>query len=115
MITIYHNPRCAKSRQGLAVLESSGKKFEIIKYLETHPTIEELSQLIKKLAIEPINLVRKNEVVWRENYKKQSLTDNQILSALSENPKLIERPIVIVGKKAVIGRPKERIIELLNN
>jgi arsenate reductase len=113
MIKIYHNPRCSKSRQGLEILENSRKQFEIIKYLENIPSKEELSSIIKKLQIQPIELVRKNEAIWKENYKGKELTDSEIVTAMIQNPKLIERPIVINNGKAVIGRPLENIQDIL--
>ncbi|WP_438977330.1 arsenate reductase (glutaredoxin) [Polaribacter sp.] len=113
MIKIYHNPRCRKSREGLQILENSGKEFEIIKYLEDIPSEEELTKIIKILNINPIQLVRKNEKVWKENYKGKDLSDHEIVNAMIENPKLIERPIVINNNKAVIGRPPETILEYI--
>lgn len=110
---IYHNPRCSKSRQGLAILEESSLQFETIKYLDTPVTEEELSEIIKLLDIDPINLVRKGEAIWKENYKGKVLTDAEIVSAMVANPKLIERPIVINNGKAVIGRPPEIIKSIL--
>lgn len=109
MIKIYHNPRCTKSRQGLALLENSGKPFEIIKYLENIPTKEELQKIISYLGIAPELLVRKNEAIWKEQYRGKSLSDEEIINAMITYPKLIERPIIINGKKAVIGRPTETI------
>lgn len=109
MIKIYHNNRCSKSRCGVELLENSGKEYEIVKYLENAPTIEELKNIIKLLNISPIDLVRKNEAIWKENYKGKNLSDADIILAMAENPKLIERPIVINGNKAVIGRPTELI------
>ncbi|RIV69064.1 arsenate reductase (glutaredoxin) [Flagellimonas aequoris] len=113
MIKIYHNPRCGKSREGLQILENSGKDFEIIKYLEDVPTKEELKTLLGYLGIAPIDLVRQNETIWKEKFKGKKLSDDDILEAMAKNPKLIERPIVVVGKKAVIGRPPEKINTLL--
>lgn len=113
MIKIYHNPRCRKSREGLQILENSGKEFEIIKYLDTVPTEEELKDILKKLNISPIQLVRKTEKIWKENYKGKELSDTEIIKAMVENPKLIERPIVINGDKAAIGRPPESILEII--
>ena len=113
MITIYHNPRCSKSRQGLAILEESGKDFEVIKYLDTPLSAKKLSEIISLLQIPPIDLVRKNEAIWKEHYKGKKLTSVEILEALVSHPKLIERPIVINGKNAVIGRPPERIRDIL--
>lgn len=113
MITIYHNNRCTKSRQGLALLEESGKDFDVVKYLENVPTENELKKIIDLLGISPIELVRKNEAVWKENFKDKDLSDAEIISAMVKNPKLIERPIVINGDKAVIGRPTENINDIL--
>lgn len=112
MIKIYHNPRCRKSREGLVILENSGKEFEIIKYLEDAPTEKELAKIINLLGIKPIELIRKNEQIWKENYKNKSLSDREIIIAMVQNPKLIERPIVIKNDKAVIGRPPETILEI---
>ena len=113
MITIYHNPRCSKSRQGLALIEESGKDFKIIKYLDEKLTFEELEVIISKLGIKPIDLVRKNEAIWKSDYKGKTLLDKEIIDAMVLNPKLIERPIVINGDKAVIGRPTESILEII--
>jgi len=113
MIKIYHNPRCRKSREGLQILENSGKEFEIIKYLEDIPSEEELAEIIKKLNINPLQLVRKNEKVWKENFKGKDLSNHEIVKAMIENPKLIERPIVINNNKTVIGRPPETILEYI--
>ncbi len=113
MIKIYHNNRCSKSRQGLQILEESGKDFEIIKYLENIPSQEELLEIIELLGIKPIELIRKNEAIWKENYKGKELTDTEVIAAMVKNPKLIERPIIINGDKAVIGRPPEKIITIV--
>jgi len=110
---IYHNPRCSKSRQGLTILENSKLKFETIKYLETPISKTELQEIITLLNISPIDLVRKNEAIWKENFKGKTLTDNEIIEAMVQNPKLIERPIVINNGKAVIGRPPEIIKTIL--
>ena len=113
MIKIYHNPRCSKSRQGVALLEESGKEFEIIKYLDAIPTKIELEKIIEQLGIKPIDLVRKNEAIWKTDYKGKELSDLEIVNAMIENPKLIERPIVINNNKAVIGRPLEKIFNII--
>ena len=113
MIKIYHNPRCSKSRQGLAIIEESGKDYKIIKYLEEQLTFKELEAIISKLGIKPIDLVRKNEVIWKSEYKGKSLSDQQIIEAMVNNPKLIERPIVINSEKAVVGRPPETILNII--
>ncbi|WP_242132312.1 arsenate reductase (glutaredoxin) [Aestuariivivens marinum] len=113
MITIYHNPRCTKSRQGLEIVENSGKPFQIIKYLDEKLSTNQLNIIVKALGIKPIELVRKNEAIWKENFKGKDLTDIEIINAMVANPKLIERPIVINGNKAVIGRPPERILSII--
>jgi arsenate reductase len=113
MIKILHNSRCSKSRCGLELLEQSGKPFEIVKYLEDTLSAKELKDLTKLLGIKPIDLVRKNEAIWKTEFKDKALTDDQIIEAMVKNPKLIERPIVINGNKAVIGRPTEKISEII--
>jgi arsenate reductase len=113
MIKIYHNPRCSKSREGLAVLENSKKEFEIVEYLEAVPSKDELTKIIRLLDISPLQLVRKNEKIWKENFKGKELTDAEIIIAMVQNPKLIERPIIINNKKAVIGRPSESILTII--
>jgi len=113
MIKIYHNNRCSKSRCGVELLEKSGKEYEIVKYLENTPTTGELKDIISLLGISPIELVRKNETIWKENFKGKELTDEEVIKAMVENPKLIERPIVINGNKAVIGRPTESILDII--
>ena len=110
---IYHNNRCRKSREGLAILEASNQPLEIINYLENPPTKEELVNILTLLGIKPIELVRKNEAIWKENFKNKELSDNDIINAMLQHPKLIERPIVVQNNKAVIGRPPEKIKDLL--
>ena len=94
-------------------MEKSGKEFEVVKYLDDVPSKEELKTLIEYLGISPIDLVRKTEAIWKEQFKGKSLTDDEVITAMAENPKLIERPIVVNGKKAVVGRPAENISKLL--
>jgi len=113
MLTIYHNPRCSKSREGLALLELQDKPFTVIKYLNEPLTKPELTDIITKLGITPIELVRQKEKIWIDNYKGRTLTDNEIINALATHPTLIERPIVVNGDKAVIARPAERVKEIL--
>lgn len=113
MIKIYHNNRCSKSRSGLEILKNSGKDFQIVNYLENTPTQAELKSIINLLGIKPIDLVRKNEAIWKANYKNKELNDDIIINAMLENPKLIERPIVINDNKAVIGRPPENILNII--
>tara|TARA_R110002051_G_scaffold13808_4_gene45598 strand:+ start:29726 stop:30067 length:342 start_codon:yes stop_codon:yes gene_type:complete len=113
MIKIYHNSRCSKSREGLKILENSGKKFEVVKYLEDVPTKDELRNVISCLGIKPINLVRKSEAIWKEKFKNLALSDEEVIEIMITHPKLIERPIIINGKSAVIGRPASKIESIL--
>jgi len=113
MIKVYHNSRCSKSRQGVQLLEESGKEFEIVKYLENIPSEKELTEIINLLSITPIQLVRKTEKIWKEEFKGKELSDTDIIKAMIENPKLIERPIVINNNKAIIGRPTEAILSII--
>ena len=110
---IYHNPRCTKSRQTLALLQENGVRLEVVEYLKDLLTIEDLSELIEFLGIEPLALVRKNEAVWKEQFKGKELSDKEVIKAMVENPKLIERPIVVKQKKAVLGRPPENVLQLI--
>ena len=114
-ITIYHNPRCGKSRSTLALLEKKGIQPHIIEYLKTPPTKEELRSILKKLGIKPAQIVRKGEEVFKERFAGKTLSDEQLLDALAKNPILIERPIMVKGDRAVIGRPPENVLELLTS
>jgi len=113
MIQIYHNSRCSKSRCAVDLVTQSGKEFEVVKYLENGPTAEELRDLLKKLNMTPIELVRTGETIWKEQFKGKELTDEDIIEAMVANPILIERPILVNGDKAVVGRPPERVLEIL--
>jgi len=110
---IYHNPRCSKSRQGLEILNELASNFETIHYLETPISEKELIEILKLLGINPIDLVRKNETIWKEKYKGKTLSNKDIIQAMVQNPKLIERPIVVNNGKAIIGRPPEIIKSIL--
>ncbi len=107
MITIYHNPRCSKSREGLQMLNEEGREYTIKKYLDEPLTIIELTDIVNKLGIEPIELVRKNETLWKQNFKDKELSRSELIQILADNPKLIERPIVVNGENAIIARPAE--------
>jgi arsenate reductase len=111
-IKIYHNRRCSKSRQTLALLEKETTDFKIIEYLKNPLSFDEIKEIIEKLAIKPIDLIRKNEEIWRDNYKRKEMTDVEIIRAMEGNPKLIERPIVINEKNGIIGRPPEKVLSL---
>lgn len=113
MIQIYHNPRCRKSREALQLLESQNLLHNVILYLEIPPSKSDLAIIIKKLNIKPMQLVRTQEAIWKSEYKGKTLSDNDMIIAMTKHPKLIERPIVINGDKAVIGRPTENILTLL--
>jgi arsenate reductase len=105
MITIYHNPRCGKSRECLAYLETAKKSFQIVKYLENPISKEELTEIISKLNIPAIELVRTKEKIWIEQYKGKQLTEADVITAILENPILMERPVVVYNDKAIIARP----------
>lgn len=114
MITIYHNPRCSKSRQTLELLKSKGEEVKIIEYLKTPPSFEELDGILKKLKMEPQEIVRKKEEVYEKlGLKDKSLSRSQWIEILLKNPVLIERPIVLKGSKAALGRPPEKALEIL--
>jgi len=113
MYTILHNSRCGKSRESLKVLEDSGKEFQIREYLKEPLSKEEIKNILSKLKVNPIDIVRTNEEDWKVNYKGKKLSDEDILDALVKFPKLIQRPIVIDEKSGVIGRPKELVEDFI--
>ena len=109
---LYHNPRCGKSRQALALLE--GKYLEIIFYLKDVPSVKELEDICSKCDVEPVELLRKNEAEYKELKNKHGEPSNeQSLDWMHEHPKLIERPILINGSKGVVGRPPENVLKIL--
>lgn len=110
---IYHNPRCNKSREALQLLESKVLNPKVIFYLNDKITFETLNNVIQKLGISPEELLRKNEDIYKTNFKGKDFSDEEWVQIMVDNPKLIERPIIIDGDKAVIGRPIERVIEFL--
>ncbi|QQD19755.1 arsenate reductase (glutaredoxin) [Spongiibacter nanhainus] len=112
--TIYHNPRCSKSRQTLQLLEENGIEAEVIRYLETPPDAATLAELLEKLGLEPRQLLRKGEAEYKElGLADSSLSDDDLIKAMVAAPKLIERPIVVKGARAVLGRPPENVLELI--
>ena len=111
---IYHNPRCSKSRQALFLIQEKGENLKIIEYLKECISIEDLGLLLRMLKIKPIELIRKGEQIWKEKYNGKELTDDEIIMAMSENPKLIERPIVVKNGKAIIGRSPDKVLNLLS-
>ena len=110
---IYHNPRCTKSRETLELLMHSGVEPRVVEYLKTPPTAAELKAIVAKLGISPAELVRKSEDVYKSDYAGKTLTDAQWIDAMVRHPVLIERPIVIKGKQAVLGRPPQSVKKLL--
>jgi len=113
MIQIYHNPRCGKSRNCLAQVAEKESEVSIIKYLETPPTEQEIKTILQKLNFKPIQLVRTKESIWVDNYKNKSLNDEEIIQALAAHPILIERPILVKGDQAIIGRIPEEVAQFL--
>jgi arsenate reductase len=111
---IYYNPRCSKCREAKELMEENNCDFEIRDYLKNPPSKKELRDLIKLLGIKAIDLVRKTEPLFKEKFDGKKLTTAQWITALSENPILIQRPIVIDGEQAIIGRPPELILDLLD-
>jgi arsenate reductase (glutaredoxin) len=111
--TIFHNPKCGKSRATLALLEESGATPRIVEYLKTPPTRGELKTILSRLGMKPEQLVRKGEDVYKAKFAGKTLTDAQWIDAMVENPILIERPIVVRGDRAVLGRPPENVKTLL--
>lgn len=109
---IYHNPRCRKSRETLKLIEDHGIDPDIRLYLDERPNKKELREVLKKLDIPAEDLVRKQEAVYKEKYKGKLKTEDDFIQAMVEEPRLIERPIVIKGDQAVLGRPPENVLEL---
>lgn len=112
-IKIYHNPRCGKSRQALAILNDKGVEPEVIEYMKTPLSAKELKEVLKLLGMKPHDLVRKGEAIYKEQYKGKELSDDQWVAAMIEHPKLMERAIVVKGDKAVVARPPELVNDLL--
>lgn len=112
--TLYHNPRCSKSRQTLQLLKDNNITPEIVLYLEQVPTAETISELLVKLGISARALLRKGELAYKENNLSDSgWSEQALIDAMHAQPKLIERPIVVTGERAVLGRPPENVLELL--
>jgi len=111
--SIYHNPRCRKSRETLQLLQEKGIEPKIVEYLKEIPSASDMKQILKKLGIPAEKLVRKEEAVFKTNYKGKDLSESEWIDVMIENPKLIQRPIVLKGNKAVLGRPPENVLELM--
>ena len=111
---IYHNPRCSKSRQALAILQDSKVEFEVIEYLKNPPTEQELSEIIAKLGIAARDLIRQKEEEFKQlGVKQDVLSHDSAITLMANEPKRMERPIVVTDEKAVIGRPPENVFDLL--
>ena len=112
--TIYHNPRCSKSRQTLELIRGKGVEPEIVLYLEDVPAVEDIQDALQMLGMKPIDIIRKNEAEFKEHFAgADELTDEQLIGLMRLYPKVIERPIVVNKGKAVIGRPPENVMEIL--
>ena len=113
-VKIYHNPRCTKSRQTLALLQQRGVKPQVIEYLQNPPTVKELEAILQMLGMKPRDLMRKGESVYKEQeLDREKMTHGQLIDAMIHSPILLERPIVIANGKAAIGRPPENVLEIL--
>ena len=113
-IRIYHNPRCSKSRETLLLLENQQQDIEIVEYLKTPPTAEELSDILQQLDMQPRQLLRTKETLYKElQLDNKDLSDQELIRAMCDNPKLIDRPIVIKNNQAIIGRPPEAVLNIL--
>jgi arsenate reductase len=113
-LTIYHNPKCSKSRATLALLQQRGITPRIVEYLKSPPSAVDLRAIVAMLGIRPEQLVRKGEDVYRTQYAGRTLTDDQWIAAMIKDPILIERPVVVAGARAAIGRPPENVLALLD-
>lgn len=113
MIIIYHNPRCRKSREALAIVDQSGEPYQVVEYLKEPLDFMQLKDLLQKLQLQPEQLLRKGEPIWKEAFKGKDLKNDQILEAMAEYPKLMERPVLVKGTRAILGRPPENARELL--
>ena len=113
-VTIYHNPRCSKSRATLALLEANGISPDVVLYLETSPDAREIADLLDKLGMTAGQVVRSGEEAYKVCGLDKNSSDAQIVAAMAEHPKLIERPIVIKGERAVLGRPPENVLALID-
>ncbi len=113
MIKIYHNPRCRKSRETLEIIKDSGTNPEVIEYLKSPPSVKELDDLLKKMGKRPEEIVRKGEDIYKMKFSNKILTREEWLNALVKYPKLMERPIVVKGNQAILGRPPENVKAIL--
>ena len=113
--SVYHNPRCRKSREALQLLEHKNIKFKVIKYLEQNFNKQSLGKILNIIGKKPSDALRKNEEIWKKQLNNKNLSEDEILDLMIQYPKLIERPIVVYGNKGVIARPVEKLIDFINN
>ena len=113
MTTLYHNPRCSKSRQALQILEDAKESVNVVLYLNDVPSEVDIKKILQQLDIPALSLIRKGEAIWKGSYKGKKLTEAHLITAMHQHPKLIERPIAIKNGKAVIGRPPEEILKII--
>jgi arsenate reductase len=113
-IIIYHNNQCSKSREALSILKDAGKDFKIVEYMKNVQSTNEIKDLLNKLGVSALELMRKGEKDYLENVKGKTLSENELVDLLSKFPKLIERPIVIKGNKAIIGRPPTLVVDFID-
>lgn len=113
MITIWHNPRCSKSRQALALLEARGEDVTVRRYLEDSPDADQIREALQTLGIAPIDLIRTSEKSWKETGLTRDAAEEDLIAAMAAHPILIERPVVFANARAVIARPPERVAEIL--
>ncbi|MDH5463990.1 MAG: arsenate reductase (glutaredoxin) [Thiovulaceae bacterium] len=111
-VTVWHNPRCTKSRNALTLLEEQDKEFEVYKYLDDMPSVDEIKAVLNKLGISARELMRTTEDIYKELGLKDETNEDKLIEAMSQHGKLIQRPIIIKDGKAVIGRPTEKVLEL---
>ena len=113
-VVIWHNPRCSKSRQSLALIEDQGIEPTIVQYLEDPPSEKELQRVLSLLGMAPRDLMRRKDEIYKElGLQDESLSEKQLIAAMAKNPRVIERPVVINGDRAAMGRPPEAILEIL--
>jgi arsenate reductase len=114
-ITIWHNPKCSKSREAMEILQENKCEAEVVKYLEEKPDVKKIKAILKMLGIKPRELMRTKEDIYKELNLNNENSDEALIDAMAKHPKLIERPIIIKGERAIIGRPSERIAEFLRS
>ena len=113
MIKIYHNPRCTKSRQALQLLEEKGVAHQVVKYMDEPLTPNEMKNVLRHLDMPAADLIRRNEQIWKDEFRDKEMEEEELILAMIEYPKLMERPIVDNGDRAVVGRPTEKVLEVL--